>query len=118
MSLGLELGLGLAVLRGRVRVHVFHGEHCRRGSDPWRLGGLRGVAVAEAWRGWGVRGGLHSELGEVEFGAGLAPLVHDFGETVFGEEAVDDYDVDEDDDDFEDDFDDGADEAPVLVWFC
>lgn len=54
----------------------------------------------------------------MEFGAGLAALVHDFGETVFGEEAVDDYDVDEDDEDFEDDFDDGADEAPVLVWFC
>lgn len=34
---------------------------------------------------------------------------------MFGEEAIDDYDVDEDDEDFEDDFDDGADEAPVLL---
>lgn len=73
------------------------------------------VSVGKAEAGC-AGGGLGTHLGEVEFGTGLVAVVHGFGETAFGYEAVEDDGIDEDDDDFEDDFDYGADQAPVL--FC
>lgn len=97
------------ILRGRVRILSLRGGRSHEG----RLGCLRGVSISEAEAGC-VGGGLGAYLGEVEFGTGLVTVVHGFGETAFGDKAVEDDGVDEDDDDFEDDFDDGADQAPVL----
>lgn len=76
-----------------------------------RVGGSRGPSGSSSRAGWR---GLDAHLSEMELGTGFPTLVHDFGQAVFGYEAVEDDDVDEDDEDFEDDFDDGADEAPVL----
>lgn len=85
-----------------------------------------GIDVLRRWRGWsigrfggarepwGVGGGLHAKLGEVQIRSGLVAAVHSLRESSFGVEAVKDHGVDEEDRDLDDYFDDRTYQAPVL----
>ena len=97
---GILHRVALPVLGGRDG--IFHG----RGREEWRHG--------SAGETWGVGGGLHPEMGEVQIRTGPVPELHGLLEPPLGVESVEDDDVDEDDEHLDHHGNDGAEQRPIL----